>query len=159
MWTSYTPASLGLVVGEDYLHRLFGTFVHKAVSVRRPVKGEAVRDELLQAQTGQQAEYGLHSAGGIPARAEIRVHPPDLRGLQTHPSAMEMSPERERDGLRTVPGGHNHRPLGCNGVYGSLQSRPGPANLDRHVRAPSGGGVEDALRHIVRPECFVGAHG
>src|SRR5215211_8467340 len=72
---------------------------------------------------------------------------------------MEMSPERERDGLGAVPRSHDDRPLGRHSVYRALQSSPGPAGLDRNVSPPSARDFHDTITQPSRRKRAVSARG
>src|SRR5215210_2262411 len=62
---------------------------------------------------------------------------------------MEMSPEREGYGLRSVPRRRDNRTLDRDGFYSGLQRGPRTTDLDRHVGASTGSRLQDALRQAL----------
>src|SRR5918911_2256899 len=98
--------------------------IHEPVGIRRFLEREPMRDELLQAQPGQQIENRLHPSAAVPTWAEIRAHTPNLRGTEPYPSPMETFTQREGNGLRAVPGSHDNGPLDHDGSYCGLKGSP-----------------------------------
>src|SRR5215210_8425384 len=147
------------LVGKDHLQRLFWPLVEERVSLRRLSERDAVRDELPQLQPTQQPENSVHTSNSVPARRKLRVHTTDLRGSESHPSPMEMSPERKRDGLGAVPRGYDDRPLSRHSVYRALQSSPGPAGFDRNVSPPPARDFHDTIIQPSRGKRAVSARG
>src|SRR5918994_1590963 len=87
---------LRMLVDQDHLDHLLGVLVDESVGLRRPLEGDAVRDEPLQAQPGEEAEGGLRPPGAVPPGAELRVYPPDLRRAEAHPKKSPPRPPGPR---------------------------------------------------------------
>src|SRR5215218_10538703 len=116
-------------------------------------------NEIPRTHLVEKGEDRFHAPGRVPARPQLRVQPPDLRGAQLHPTPMETFTKIKSYGLGAVPRSHDDRAFGRHGVDGSLQGGPRSAGLEDDVSPPPSGGLRNAPLEGFRTERVVRAGG